>query len=410
MRKSEKSGRKVLPGIWQLNRTTFVVRAQPRDPRTGKKKNLRRLLEDSTLKEAMAAREELLRSVHEPRSTPTRRETVGDFAAYWLDYKAKRGDLESSTLERYATALGHLSERILESYLDELSVDDVVNWMLKAVQVAPGRVPKRFAASTVNSWLRVLRTLLNDACRLRGLRFNPAAAARPLVESTNLEEPNSLSTDDLARLLDELREAEPALMMAAWTQAFTGLRWGEVSALKWCDLDSEKRILVIRRKVQKGRLVPTTKTNRLRRVAVPESLLEMLNDYRKQLSGAQKASELMFPSSVGKPIWNSRISEALARARKRAGITQRFTSHGFRRSLTDLLREATVDPVVAKAITGHRTDRMREHYSTVRNDDIRRAGDAASALLTPKLRLVVGGKESTEESTAADGTKKAGSA
>ncbi len=119
----------------------------------------------------------------------------------------------------------------------------------------------------------------------------------------------------------------------------------------------------------------------------------------------------MFPSSVGKPIWNSRISEALAAARKRAGIRERFTSHGFRRSLTDLLREAAVDPVVAKAITGHQTDRMREHYSTVRADDIRRAGDAASALLQPSLRLIAGGKESKEsleESLAADGTKTAG--
>ncbi len=104
--------------------------------------------------------------------------------------------------------------------------------------------------------------------------------------------------------------------------------------------------------------------------------------HREELSAVQTASGLMFPSSVGKPIYNSRISEALKVARGKAGITQRFTSQGFRRSLTDLLRESNVDPVVAKAITGHATDRMREHYSTVRAEDLRRAGDAAGALLT----------------------------
>lgn len=49
---------------------------------------------------------------------------------------------------------------------------------------------------------------------------------------------------------------------------------GEVSALKWEDLDVENRILVIRRKVQKGKLVPSTKTKRRRRVAVAEALIK----------------------------------------------------------------------------------------------------------------------------------------
>src|SRR5690606_27748850 len=92
-------------------------------------------------------------------------------------------------------------------------------------------------------------------------------------------------------------------------------------------------------------------------------------------------SGLMFPSSVGTPICSARISDMLRAACRQAGITERFTSHGLRRSMTDLLRDAQVDPVVAKAIIGHATDRMREHYSTVRAEDARNAGDRVAGLL-----------------------------
>lgn len=388
-RKQSKSGRKILPGIWQLNQTTFIVRAQPKDPRTGKKRNFKRVLQDSSRREAIAVREELLVGVHEVRTaTPTSQETVGSFAKSWLRRKAERGDIEVSTLDRYGTALGHLSTRILNSYLGEVTAADIENWMVKATQMRRGRKPERYSANTVNGWLRVLRTMLNDARRLRGLRDNVATAVRPLKEAHDLEETNSLNATELSKVLNALRDAKPEVMMAAWTQAFTGLRWGEVSALKWEDLDMERRILLIRRKVQKGQLVPSTKTKKIRRVAVAEELLNHLVKYRVTLVGIRASCDLMFPSSVGKPIYNSRISEALLVARKKAGITKRFTSQGFRRSLTDLLREGTVDPVVAKAITGHSTDRMREHYSTVREDDLRKAGDAVGAQLLPQLRLV----------------------
>jgi len=69
--------------------------------------------------------------------------------------------------------------------------------------------------------------------------------------------------------------------------------------------------------------------------------------------------------------------------RTAAGIKKRFTSHGFRRSLTDLLRQAHVDPVVAAGLTGHETDRMRKHYSTVRAQEAKDAGERVALLVQP---------------------------
>lgn len=68
---------------------------------------------------------------------------------------------------------------------------------------------------------------------------------------------------------------------------------------------------------------------------------------------------------------------------KVAGITERFTPHGLRRTFNDMLRVAQVDPVIAKALTGHVTERMREHYSTVGLDE-KRAAVASVLRLLPQ--------------------------
>jgi integrase len=58
---------------------------------------------------------------------------------------------------------------------------------------------------------------------------------------------------------------------------------------------------------------------------------------------------------------------------KESKITERFTVHGLRRTFNDLSRRAGVDAVVTRSLTGHVTEKMREHYSTVGLDEKRAA-------------------------------------
>ena len=88
-----------------------------------------------------------------------------------------------------------------------------------------------------------------------------------------------------------------------------------------------------------------------------------------------------FPNGAGQPRANGSLSDASRRVLKRAGITKRVTIHGLRRTATDLLRRAAVDPVAAKAIIGHTTDRMRERYSTVGADEARSIGERVVSLV-----------------------------
>ena len=394
---SNSNGRQIVPGLWQLKSATFLVRVQKVDPRTGRKLNRARRLENVTRAQAMQAmhelRAELEALIVQPapeREVITSSESLEHFAKSWLITKLDRNDLAPSTANRYAAALDHLGW-LGDIPLSELTPRDVEQWMVAGKK-------RGYAPGTVNSWLRVIRAALSGALRDRLVSFNAAQQVRAFTVDVDLEDTNSLTNEELLRLLDALRKQDHNVHAAAWTQALTGLRWGEVSALKWEDLDEQARVLKIRRTVCERQLRPLTKTRKARIVGVPEVLISLLRCHLEQLVAEQHrgmASGLMFPSLRGTPLGSGRISDALVRARRDAGISTRFTSHGFRRTLTDLLRNAQVDPVVAAGLTGHETERMRRHYSTVRVADAVDAGDRVMRLLQPQVESP---KESTPES------------
>jgi integrase len=78
------------------------------------------------------------------------------------------------------------------------------------------------------------------------------------------------------------------------------------------------------------------------------------------------------------------LRKPFTRVRSLIGLNMNFTPRGLRRTFTDLARIASVEALVTKSISGHLTDRMREHYSTVTPVEQRES-------IGRVLRLVQGG-------------------
>jgi hypothetical protein len=62
-------------------------------------------------------------------------------------------------------------------------------------------------------------------------------------------------------------------------------------------------------------------------------------------------------------------------------VKHRFTVHGLRYTFTDLIRLSKADAVVRRALTGHVTQEMQQHYSNVGTDEKRAAIAGALRLL-----------------------------
>jgi len=112
------------------------------------------------------------------------------------------------------------------------------------------------------------------------------------------------------------------------------------------------------------------------------------------------ANGLMFPSTVGTYRTPNSLDAAWAKCLTAAQIGKRFTIHGLRYTFTDLVRLANVDAVVRRALTGHVTEEMQRHYSTVGLEEKRAAVAGVLRLVPPEARA----KAPTLISSTADGT------
>jgi integrase len=95
------------------------------------------------------------------------------------------------------------------------------------------------------------------------------------------------------------------------------------------------------------------------------------------------ARGLMFPSTVGTYRTPNSLDAAWAKCLEKARISKRFTTHGLRYTFTDLVRLANVDAVVRRALTGHVTEEMQRHYTTVGLDEKRAAVAGVLRLVPP---------------------------
>jgi len=343
---------------------TYRIRVYFVDPKTGQSRERDRLITAASALDAARIRAEESASAVEARGAGERL-TLRTYATSWLTRKLL--SVRPSTAKHYASTLeAAILPTLGDTYVDALTRDDVIAWL--STQASLGHSPH-----TVNGRLRVLRTVLRDAVAELELTRDPIArvASLPTEQDDDEDEDDDrgkhLEASELRALLEAAERVTPTWHPLFLTLALTGGRWGEISALRWRDLDLEKGELRIRRAHVRGIVgSPKTAASR-RRVPIPEVLAETLrHHHREQLAGRRTQSEAgwAFPSTTGGLMQPSSARKPLAKAAKEAGLDVRPSPHWFRHTLNRLLRQ--VEPgVVQRAITGHVTEAMSEHYDRV---------------------------------------------
>lgn len=354
-------------GVYRLPDGRYTVRATRQVD--GRRVERRLVLPPgATLAEALAAQAEL-------REQPAKRQErllLSDYAVRWLEAKAAR--LRRSSAEALEEILrDHLLPELGELYLDAISREQIESWVAKAERA---RRPdgERYAHATIAGWWRKLRQLLGDAHASGLCPIDPTHRVPPpkRQESGSKHELRTLSTEQLASLLEAVRRQAPKRWPEVLLLASTGMRSGELYELRWSDL-SESGLLTIQRAHFRGS-VESTKTSAPRSIPLLPVALEALEAHRRRLLAEQHpglASGLIFPADrlLGEgATWhrtNSSLQKPLEAAAKAAGIEQRVTPKVLRRSFNTLLLSASVDRVVLRAMMGHSSEAMTERYSGV---------------------------------------------
>ena len=365
-------------GITKLPDGRMQIRVRVIDPRTGKRKEVRRTVQKMGIKQARQLQAEWREEQLHPEEGSVQRITLASYVKRWMQSRKAAGDRQSTMDNRVQVLAHHILPQLGERFVDAISGKDVRQWLLDSstkLKPAPKSRPKEKKAydpETVNGWLRVLKVILRDAVVDLDLQRDPTMRISDLKTEPS-EEGKSFTSEELGRFLvvakgmsleGNITHPNYVLMLMGF---LTGMRWSELTALEWKDLDTEKGSVRIRR-AQVRKSVAGTKTRKVRTVAVPQVVLDELEELKRQQEADKVpclSKGLLFPSRTGEYRYPSSIRKTLDNVCWRGEIARRLTPHWMRHTFNNLMHQAKVDHIVVRASTGHSTEAMTEHYSQV---------------------------------------------
>lgn len=304
----------------------------------------RRSLYAKTRREAQERLRAALRDADHGIRPISQRLTVSAFLAKWLT--GVKATKRARTYESYAETIRlYIAPSIGRVALVKLEPEHVQS-MLTRLTGARGKL---LSPTTQRYVYTVLRIALGRAHK-QGLVLRNVCTlldAPPKVR----HEFKPLSRAEMTRLIAGIRgDPLEALIITALG---TGLRQGELLALRWDDVDLERGELVVRHTLQRGTLtLAEPKTERARRVLrLPRRVTSALRDHRGRQT-VVPLSGLIFAKADGTPLHSRSVTQRLQRNLRRLGLPhQRF--HDLRHAFATVMIESGEDLGVLSRILGH---------------------------------------------------------
>jgi integrase len=310
---------------------------------------------------------------------PDERLTTGTFLVDWL--KRQQARVRAGTARAYKFQL----ERLVMPKIGMIPLRRLRASHVEAMMDSfPGLSP-----NTVRGARSVLRRALTDAERDRLITHNPAALAR--THSGPVPRLVAPSVATVRAVLGVLSSHRLSALFAL--DALTGLRLGEVSGLRWSDLDG--RILHVRRQLQATRdpeepfILTTPKSERsTRNLWLPLSAVEALRAHRVRQAaerlaageGWRNASNLIFTTVEGRPVPANTVRWVLKKAILQTGVPD-FPFHSLRRFAATIVG-GSGDMAAAQALLGHRAETLTaDVYVSVTDGAMRRAAELMEAAM-----------------------------
>lgn len=246
--------------------------------------------------------------------------TFEDFTELWLkDYAIP--NLQPKTLHEYKrllqriiVAIGHiklcqLQPIHLTAFYNNLREDGI-----RKDKKAGGLSPK-----TITHYHRLISTILETGVQWNLLANNPASRVKPpKLEKHEARHFNIEQTQYILQLL----ESEPLKYRTMIVLSiFGGMRQGELTALTWSDIDFKNFTIKIDKSLQhlpsRKTFTKSTKTETMRIISVPDSVIELLKKYKLWQSEEKlnlgdlwhKEESFIFTAYDGGAIFPSTISK-----------------------------------------------------------------------------------------------------
>lgn len=277
--------------------------------------------------------------------------TLDKYFAEWKEHKANT--VKSNTIFTYSVYY----KNHITSALGSKKIKDIERREVLKLQ---NDLAKEYKAATVNMILRVLNVILNDAVKDEIIIRNPAKVKALKAESKATETYHRALTiqeqnDFMQALKGNYYYSFIALML------LTGMRFGEVSALTWQDIDND--YIHVTRTLTKdvnGNTIVGANTKSeagQRDIPINQAIRELLKEQRYKSNILPFISNHVFISPYGNFIGHDTINHAidltLEKLERSGKHIEHFTSHAMRDTFATRYIEQGGSMQTLKTILGH---------------------------------------------------------
>lgn len=297
-----------------------------------------------------------------------------EWAARWIDIYKKSGRVKPSTVDIRKAKLKHL-----EKAFAGLRVNEVTKL---TYQQFINDLCAKYARKTVCSVHEVGNLLFGKAVEMEIIKKSPTTYVQVPIKQKTVEElergdlPKYLEKEQLATFLSAMQKSEiPHEYPLYLLLAYTGMRIGEVAALKWTDIDKVAQTISITKTLYRSPAIkipyydlqtPKTKTSQ-RVIDVDDVVFKALDTYhikQKEIKlgtkGPYHEKNFIFTRSdrfAGYPLSIVAISLRTKKMLKKLKLPP-LTPHSFRHTHTSLLAEsgARIETIMARL--GHSDDKL----------------------------------------------------
>jgi integrase len=324
--------------------------------------------------------------------------TFEEFAAGWwdfatckyLEWRQLSDPLSEGTIYmNKANTDNYLKGFFGKFQLGDITKDTVKEWFLDMNK-------KKLSASTINTALKTLRVMLDEAVNRGILTGNPAKEVKELKAE---------ETKRVILTLEELKKLFPKNWAGVWDNAViykahklaacTGMRISELRGLRG-EYVFDDYIFVCGQYTRHG-YKANTKTKQNRNIPITAAM-------RRELDGLIlcNGEGFVFSEDGGKaPVTMERINRSFEKALGNIGIShaerlkRNLSFHAWRHFFNTVLRMNNVTDAKVQSVTGHRTRKMTDHYTHFDTRQFTEIRDVQTKLLTGRA----GKKPGTEKQT-----------
>lgn len=291
--------------------------------------------------------------------------TFAEFIPRWMrDYVAVNNKPSEQRAKQNA-----LRNHLLPAF-EPLALAEITS--LRVEQFKASLLEKGLSPKSINNYLSILRKCLDTAVEWDLLpslpRIRWLKSAVPAVTHLSSGEVNELTA-----------AAQGTVRTMIVVAAQTGLRFCELIALRWEDLDLQGRRICVQRAEVRGH-VGTTKNNRLRHVPMTNRVFEVLKSL-------DRTAPLVFHRE-GRSIRYVRALEQLKQACLRIGM-RAISWHVLRHTFASELARRGVPLQSIKELLGHSSLTMTLRYAHLSPDTLQ---CAVSVLDQPEIVWATGGQ------------------